>query len=238
MLLPARDLLLPMSRFKRRSRLQKIGKPQLGILTMSSYHKSAIVTVSVGSGDHQQDFHLHQDLLEKNSEFFVSACHEWFMTGQTKSIELPDDKPEIFDAFPRHIYNDNELGCATIEENIEAYLLGEMLIAPSFKEKLYADIEYGLGWLDLGADVVIGLAEMVYARTLSADDGLRLTLATYFAAKSGKKNCTHCGLTECSHRPSPVFGVAARMMLAQCGNDEFVADVLGQYFAPYFPTLG
>lgn len=205
------------------------------LLKMPSYHKSPIVTVSVGSGDHQQDFLLHQDLLELNSEFFVSACHEWFMTGQKNSIELPDDTPEIFDAFARHIYNSYEPGCATIEENIEAYILSDMLIAPSFKEKLLLDIEYALGYLNLGADTVISMAEAVYAGTSSADDGLRTALARYFAAKSGKTVCMHCGMTECSHQPSPVFGAIARRMLAQCGNDQFVADVLGQYLSPPFP---
>ena len=204
---------------------------------MASYHRSSIVTVSVGSGEHQQDFHLHQDLLEKNSEFFVSACHEWFMTGQNKSIELPDDKPEIFDAFARHIYSSNEQGCTTIAGNIEAYLLGEMLIAPSFKDKLLQGIEYDLECLDLSADTIIGFAEGVYAMITSADDGLRLALARYFAAKSGKIVCMHCGTTDCPQKQNPIFGPAARMMLVQCGIQEFVADVLGQYLAPFLPTL-
>ena len=163
--------------------------------TMSSYLTSPIVTVTVGTGDAQQSFSLHQDLLIQKSEFFKSALHEYFSAGKTKSVTLEDENPELFDQFAKHLYT-GKIPPTPFENQIQAYLLGEKLLATDFKSDLIFDIETSLAnQPNLTVDEVISCGRLIYSGT---PPGCRVRdlLSKYFASKSGRSdNSGHLWMT-------------------------------------------
>lgn len=60
---------------------------------------SAVATVIVG--ETKKDFFVHETLITRSSSFFQAALSKNWKEGQTKTVELPGTKPEIF-----HIYLD------------------------------------------------------------------------------------------------------------------------------------
>ena len=205
---------------------------------MTSWHSSPIITVKVGiPGENQQVFQVHSELLVNHSDFFRSALQRHFLSGQTGSVDLPDEQPQIFDAFARHVYNVHEHSCPDILQNIQAYVLGDMLLAPSFKQKILYDIRSELAFGTFTPEEVIGWADFVYGGTSTPNDELRITVARYFAAMSGKLICPQCTLTHCPHQPPPMFDADARALLVKSGLNEFIVDVLGQFLSPGVPSI-
>ncbi|KAK4623949.1 hypothetical protein CLAFUW4_05315 [Fulvia fulva] len=67
--------------------------------------KSEQVTIRVGSDSKQRGFAMPKDLLCARAEWFKNALKEdRFIEGSTGVIELPDDLPEVFEAFEFFLY--------------------------------------------------------------------------------------------------------------------------------------
>lgn len=56
-------------------------------------------------GDAKNEFHIHQNLLCGASTFFDAAFTSKFKEGSEKKMTLPEDDPEVFEAFVQWLYH-------------------------------------------------------------------------------------------------------------------------------------
>jgi len=61
--------------------------------------------VTVYVGDVKNEFHIHQNLLCGASTFFDAAFTSKFKEGSEKKMTLPEDDPEVFEAFVQWLYH-------------------------------------------------------------------------------------------------------------------------------------
>jgi hypothetical protein len=59
----------------------------------------------VGTGEEEEEYIVHEDLLCKSSAFFASAAKEEWKEGQEHRIPLPDDSPSIVDLYIHWVYS-------------------------------------------------------------------------------------------------------------------------------------
>jgi hypothetical protein len=64
----------------------------------------AIVTVTVGSGDEERSYFIYEGLLKHYSSYFRTALKKEWEEGATKTIELTDDEPGVFQIFFHWIF--------------------------------------------------------------------------------------------------------------------------------------
>ncbi|ROW09023.1 hypothetical protein VMCG_02857 [Cytospora schulzeri] len=65
------------------------------------YEPVSIVSITVKGG---QTFHLHKDILTKDSAYFQRALDGPFIEGQTQSIDLDDIEPKHFGLYASLVY--------------------------------------------------------------------------------------------------------------------------------------
>ncbi|KAK5697052.1 hypothetical protein LTR17_024046 [Elasticomyces elasticus] len=71
-------------------------KPKLG----------RMVTVCVGTGEEAREFHVHDEILKRHSDFFKAAlAGDRWQEGVERKVSLPEDKPEVFEGFQCFIYS-------------------------------------------------------------------------------------------------------------------------------------
>ncbi|KAK5714077.1 hypothetical protein LTR15_010985 [Elasticomyces elasticus] len=71
-------------------------KPKLGLM----------VTVSVGTGEKARDFHVHEEVIKRHSDFFNAAlAGDRWQEGVERKVSLPEDKPKTFEGFQSFIYS-------------------------------------------------------------------------------------------------------------------------------------
>lgn len=61
--------------------------------------------MTVYVGDVKNEFHIHQNLLCGASTFFDAAFTSKFKEGSEKKMTLPEDDPEVFEAFVQWLYH-------------------------------------------------------------------------------------------------------------------------------------
>lgn len=66
---------------------------------------STIVTIKAGSGGRTQDFHVHEDVIKDGSSFFRAAFDRKWREGQSRILELPDDKPATVFGYLEWLYS-------------------------------------------------------------------------------------------------------------------------------------
>jgi hypothetical protein len=76
------------------------------ILTPRSDEYGNIVTIIVGPGAMNEEFHIHAGLLIHYSSYFRKALNPVWIEGCTKNIALSEDSPTVFQIFFRWIYSD------------------------------------------------------------------------------------------------------------------------------------
>ncbi|KAF2813060.1 uncharacterized protein BDZ99DRAFT_437889 [Mytilinidion resinicola] len=61
--------------------------------------------VSINVGKQKKEFRVFKGLLTYYSSYFAAALNGSFKEGVTQVVELEEDKPEVFEAFKRWMYN-------------------------------------------------------------------------------------------------------------------------------------
>ncbi|KAI4921469.1 hypothetical protein J4E85_008814 [Alternaria conjuncta] len=61
-----------------------------------------IITVTVGNWSSKREFHVYEGLLSHYSSYFKAAVKDCW--GNSKTVELKDDNPEVFQAFFHWVY--------------------------------------------------------------------------------------------------------------------------------------
>lgn len=87
------------------SALQRYGQPPFGTHEWSTdqpRYDGAVFTVSVGST--KKEWHIHENILTKDSDFFAAAAKKQWSEGQDKRITLSDDDPETFQVYVGWLY--------------------------------------------------------------------------------------------------------------------------------------
>ena len=63
------------------------------------YQESPLIPLTIGGGEEQRIFYIHETLLTTASEYFKTALRSSFSEGQQKTYYLPEDDPCAFRAF-------------------------------------------------------------------------------------------------------------------------------------------
>ena len=99
-----------------------------------SFHDTPMVEVVVGGTDEpERTFHIHAGVLIKNSEFFKSALHRHFPSGEQLKVRLREESVEEFSSFARWVYNRSDLNHGDYLHHAKVYVLADRLIAPALK---------------------------------------------------------------------------------------------------------
>ena len=199
-------------------------------------YKSRIIPVTVGSGELEETFNVHEELLTNHSEYFQAALNSRFIEGQNKSIRLEEHDPSAFDLLVQYLYKGHysipdwpdsrvswkgkKLG---LDTQIKAYLLGDKVIATAFK----AHIITTLAKYDFPDPTGVPMPEFITAArkvyeyaSVSNTAELKQVLVFLCAAGLGAQ----CGWSKND-----------RMALAESGLSEFITDVLGEVIYPFPP---
>ncbi|KAH3959582.1 hypothetical protein HBI56_199440 [Parastagonospora nodorum] len=68
---------------------------------VASYRGS--VKVTVGDGDEQQTFDVHESLIMARSAFFKALSGNW-TEAKSRHVNLPEDDPQTFENYVHHLY--------------------------------------------------------------------------------------------------------------------------------------
>ncbi|KAF2167852.1 hypothetical protein M409DRAFT_21999 [Zasmidium cellare ATCC 36951] len=103
-----------------------------------------IVTIKAGTGEGQQTFSIHEDVIKENSPFFRAALDKKWKEGQARAVELPEDSPEVVAAYVDWCYS-KEIMCkkagssneyTRLDIHREQWILAELYV---FGEKVQDD---------------------------------------------------------------------------------------------------
>ena len=110
-----------------------------------NYQESPPNPLTIGDGEEQRIFYIHETLLTTASECFKTALSSSFSEGQQKTCYLPEDYPCAFRAFVQYLYK-GEYNVRTVWPfgegggqqswcllHAECFALGNKLLAPAFK---------------------------------------------------------------------------------------------------------
>ncbi|KAJ9137098.1 BTB/POZ domain-containing protein [Pleurostoma richardsiae] len=179
---------------------EEIGEAPAERVTFISYLTSPVVTLLVGSGDHETILTAHQSLLTK-SPYFYEACAQFADDGSPRQIELPGDDIDAVgcfleflytgDYFPRKVPGQRTLetdpSIPTVDESGEqllkharVYTLAEKFQIPQLKNLASSKIHC----VNSTAKGEIAYARYVYAYTPKEDSSIRAPVANFWATRS------------------------------------------------------
>jgi hypothetical protein len=75
--------------------------------------------IEVLVGKHRKSFSVHKNIVCARSPFFAAACSERWIESKSKSIELPEDDPDVFDIYLHCVYT-NCVDVGDTEEALES----------------------------------------------------------------------------------------------------------------------
>lgn len=119
--------------------------------------------MTVGTAASTKTWHLPKELLTNSSPFFAAALDGSFAEATSKVVQLPEDNTDAFALFIRWLYvgeiaaiersashdHDQDHLCiaATFQTLLQAWMLGDKLGCPIFKDLAMLDL---MKFLDLG----------------------------------------------------------------------------------------
>lgn len=189
----------------------------------SGFDTSRVVAITVGEGNDQKTFTIHEDLLTRESEYFHTALNSAFIEEQSKKVNLPEDDVDAFELFAHHIYCehfpdylfqsravDAESRAKLIDLWVRAYQLADKLMAVVFRDSLDNEFigEFG-GQITMHE--LLDVAKTIYAMPVRSARGMRNMLASM-----------------CSRMLHSTWTLQDRQALVESGLTEFVVDVLGR----------
>lgn len=71
---------------------------------MTTIRFGGTATVALFIGPSKTAFHVHEDLLCEQSAFFKAAFRSEWRESTERTIELPDDSPDLFELFIKWLY--------------------------------------------------------------------------------------------------------------------------------------
>ena len=102
-----------------------------------------MVTILVGNGDKLRKFNIYKDILTFYSSYFRNALKDDWVEGQTKTINLVDDDPEVFQIFiywlfSKRLYHPNSVPQSPNEKDTplsfrhicDLYVFGDIMGIP------------------------------------------------------------------------------------------------------------
>ena len=66
-----------------------------------------MVTIQVGQAPAVKEFKVHKRLISRSSDFFRSAFEGFFIEGSHQQLKLPEEHPDVFEAFCDWLYSGN-----------------------------------------------------------------------------------------------------------------------------------
>ena len=202
------------------------------------YEESLPIPLTIGNGQEQRVFYVHETLLTTVSHYFKIVLKSNFSEGQQKSCPFPEDDPCAFRAFVQYLYK-GEYDVETVWPSTEGgeqqswfhlhaqcFALGNKLVAPSFKKHVVcrlADVLKSTLKSDYSPTMrtILLMPKTVYDGTLPKDGwDMRDLLATYCASRLGSnKDYDDKGRSIC-WEPTEI------RMVAESQLEEFIGDVL------------
>jgi hypothetical protein len=64
-----------------------------------------MVTIQVGQAPTIREFKLHKNLISRSSDFFRSAFEGFFIESSQQKLRLPEEHPDVFEAFCDWLYS-------------------------------------------------------------------------------------------------------------------------------------
>jgi hypothetical protein len=64
-----------------------------------------MVTIQVGQTPTIREFEVHKNLISRSSDFFRSAFEGFFVENSQQKLRLPEEHPEVFEAFCDWLYS-------------------------------------------------------------------------------------------------------------------------------------
>lgn len=140
------------------------------------------ITVVVGSGDKEQTFYCHEELVTTHSDFFAAAMRKEWVEGQDRIVRLPEYDPDYFKMFASFLYTGAIHSLADGDYDVEelkdweyqrlalAWTLGNKLICVAFQDAVVDAIINKL--MTEGPQYPLGLYRGVYTMT-AGSCGLR-----------------------------------------------------------------
>ena len=204
-----------------------------------NYQESLAIPLTIGTGEAQRVFHVHETLLRTASEYFRKALSSNFSEGQQKTCSFPEDDPYAFRAFVQYLYQ-GDYKVVTVWPSAEGgkqqlwfliharcFALGNKLLAPAFKKHVLRKLVSVLKSSVLRSDfsptmeTILLMAKIVYEGTLPKDGwDMRDLLASYCASRLGS-NGGHDDNGQLSYwEPTDIRS------LAECQLGEFIGDVM------------
>ncbi|KAF7549334.1 hypothetical protein G7046_g8395 [Stylonectria norvegica] len=169
-------------------------------VTFASYLMSPIVTLLVGSGDHQAFLTAHQALLTK-SPHFADACKDFVDDGSPRQIALPDYDLDAVGCFLEFLYTgeyfprklpgqrvlETDPAVPSVDDSgdqllkhARVYTLAEKFDVPALKTLSSSKIHC----VNSTAKGEIAYARYVYAYTSTDDKIIRAPVASFWATRS------------------------------------------------------
>lgn len=146
---------------------------------------SDVIVFLVGAHEPKR-FIVHERLVNPRSEFVRLALRGDWKEAQERTIKLPEDDPEVFSVYQQWLYdglihtgsdtlfpqNDDEY-----EALVKAYILGEKLMDPEFKDSITDAIKDKFRCL---SRFDTGLTTLVFNETPSGSPLRRLWVDIYY----------------------------------------------------------
>jgi hypothetical protein len=164
--------------------------------TLSNYDKADMVTLLVGPEEHQ--LLAHKSYLSQHSDFFKAALKREWIEGQTRTVKLPDEQPDIVAQYLDYCYSK---GLPTTSKSsldpaqglvyevlTELFALGERLLDSNIRNAIINEIIRFTNSGTLGGLYYPGARAVnnIYNCTTSASPARRLMVELYVTA--GKKD--------------------------------------------------
>lgn len=203
------------------------------------YQESLPIPLTIGDGEEQRIFYVHEALLRATSEYFTTALSSNFPEGQQKTCSFPEDDPYAFRAYVEYLYR-GEYHVRTVWPSAEGgeqqswfllhaqcFALGNKLIALGFKKYIVCRLAFVLentalkSALSPTMETILLMAKTVYDSTVPKDGwDMRDLLAAYCASRLSPSK-DHDDKGRSTHwEPTDIRSLAESQL------EEFVGDVM------------
>ncbi|KAK5551847.1 hypothetical protein LTR46_010204 [Exophiala xenobiotica] len=110
------------------------------ISPITQSNSSPVITLIVGES--KTTYFVNKDVLTEAGRFFEKCLNSGMKEAQTHVIELPEDNCQAFDVFVDYAYGRKLeiVGDKDVFDCMQAWMLGDKLLAPKFQNILVASI--------------------------------------------------------------------------------------------------
>lgn len=134
-------------------------------------------------GKEKTSFTVHKDVVCARSSFFRAACSERWATSPQISIELPEDRADVFNLYLNYVYSDTVEVIRDIPASSDGFPSIEMINIPQYLVDVYI-LADKLGDLLTANTVVDGMIQHLDAHQMVPPDSVIAHAMTKFSIDS------------------------------------------------------